>query len=76
MTGGSLLAQATGRTDLSGDDRTAELAEARRLSKYQRYMSVAQVKTLNVWQGAAPEVRDFGEATYFAGLRRAGMTKE
>ncbi len=28
MTGGSLLAQATGRTDLSGDHRTAELAEA------------------------------------------------
>jgi hydroxyacylglutathione hydrolase len=28
MTGGSLLAGATGRTDLSGDDRTTELAEA------------------------------------------------
>ena len=28
MTGGSLLAEATGRTDLSGDDRAAELAEA------------------------------------------------
>jgi hydroxyacylglutathione hydrolase len=28
MTGGSLLAEATGRTDLSGGDQTAELAEA------------------------------------------------
>jgi len=53
----------------------AELAFARRLSKYHRYVSIAQVKAHIVWQGAAPMVRDFAEATYFAGLRRAGTPK-
>jgi adenylate cyclase len=54
----------------------AELAEARRLSNYQRYMSIAQVKGFIVWQGAASMVRDFAEATFFPGLRRAGTTEE
>ena len=54
----------------------AELAEARRLSNYHRYMSIAQVKDFIVWRGAAPEVRASAEPTYFAGLRRAGMTEE
>jgi TolB-like protein len=54
----------------------AELAEARRLSNYQRFMSIAQVKGFIVWEGAEPMVRDFAEATYLAGLRRAGTTEE
>ena len=54
----------------------AELAEARRLSNYHRYSSIAQMKTFVVWQGAAPMVRDFAEATFFPGLRRAGATEE
>jgi hypothetical protein len=54
----------------------AELAEARRLSNYHRYMSIAQGKDFVVWRGAAPEVRASAEPTYFAGLRRAGMTEE
>jgi adenylate cyclase len=71
----ALLASAYG---LKGEIEraAAELAEARRLSKYQRYMSIAQVKGFIVWQGAAPMVRDFAEATFFPGLRRAGTTKE
>jgi tetratricopeptide (TPR) repeat protein len=54
----------------------AELAEARRLSNYHRYLSIAQVKAFSVWQGAAPKVRAPAETTYFAGLRRAGTTEE
>jgi adenylate cyclase len=54
----------------------AELAEARRLSNYQRYMSIAQAKSFVVWHGAAPMVRASAETTYFAGLRRAGTTEE
>jgi TolB-like protein/Tfp pilus assembly protein PilF len=54
----------------------AELAEARRLSNYQRYSSIAQVKAFIVWQGAAQEVRASAETTYFAGLRMAGTPKE
>jgi tetratricopeptide (TPR) repeat protein len=54
----------------------AELAEARRLSNYHRYLSIAQVKDFIVWQGAAPEVRASAEPTFFAGLRRAGTTEE
>jgi TolB-like protein len=54
----------------------AELAEARRLSNYQRYMSRAQMKGFIVWQGAASMVRDFAEATFFPGLRQAGTPKE
>jgi hypothetical protein len=53
-----------------------ELAQARRLSNYHRYSSIAQMKTFVVWQGAAPMVRDFAEATFFPGLRRAGATEE
>jgi adenylate cyclase len=71
----ALLASTYG---LKGETERAavELAEARRLSKYHRYMSIAQVKAYVIWQGAAPEVRDFAEATFFSGLRRAGAPKE
>jgi predicted Zn-dependent protease len=71
----ALLASTYGLNGETGR-AAAELAEARRLSKYQRYSSIAQVKGFIVWQGAVPKVRDFAEATYFAGLRRAGATEE
>jgi TolB-like protein len=58
------------------DYAAAELAEARRLSNYHRYSSIAQVKAMSVWQGPAPNVRSSAEPTYFAGLRRAGTTEE
>ena len=54
----------------------AELAKARRLQGGDRYSSIARMKAFIVWQGAAPEVRAAAEATYFAGLRRAGTPKE
>jgi tetratricopeptide (TPR) repeat protein len=60
---------------LSGDlDRAAlELAEARRLDAGTLYSSIAQLKAFpGAWWGV-PNIRTLYEATYFAGLRKAGM---
>jgi TolB-like protein/class 3 adenylate cyclase/Tfp pilus assembly protein PilF len=63
---------------LSGDlDRAArELAEARRLDAGTLYSSIAYLKAFpGAWWGV-PKIRDLYEATYFTGLRKAGMPKE
>ena len=52
----------------------AELAEARRLSGDDRYMSMARLIAVGYW--GVPKVRDLFEATYFVGLRKAGMPEE
>ena len=52
----------------------AELAEARRLSGGDRFLSIARSKT--VFDFGVPKVRALFEATYFAGLRKAGMPEE
>jgi tetratricopeptide (TPR) repeat protein len=52
----------------------AELAEARRLSPDDRYSSIARLKA-GGWR-VAPKIRALYEATYFAGLRKAGMPEE
>ena len=58
----------------------AELAEARRLSGDERYLSLAHLKAAgyagshNYW--GVPKVQALIEATYFAGLRKAGMPEE
>jgi adenylate cyclase len=49
----------------------AELAEARRLSGDDSYMSIARVSAGRNW--GVPKIRALFEATYFAGLRKAGM---
>jgi adenylate cyclase len=49
----------------------AELAEARRLSSDDRYSSIARLKAIEIF--GAPKIRALSEATYFAGLRKAGM---
>jgi adenylate cyclase len=62
---------------LKGDlDRAgAELAEARRLSADDRYSSIAHLHAS--FPGvAAPKVLALAEATYLAGLRKAGMPEE
>jgi adenylate cyclase len=61
---------------LSGDlDRAAnELAEARRLSSDDRYSSLARLTASGLW--VAPKTRALFEATYFVGLRKAGMPEE
>jgi len=51
-----------------------ELAEARRLSGDDRYSTIARLKAARYW--GVPNVRALFEATYFAGLRKAGMPEE
>jgi adenylate cyclase len=51
----------------------AELAEARKLASGDRYATIAHVKG----EGRqSPKIRTSLEATYFAGLRKAGMPEE
>jgi predicted Zn-dependent protease len=53
----------------------AELTEARRLSgNSDRYSSIARLR--EVLNSNAPKIRALFEATYFAGLRTAGMPEE
>jgi adenylate cyclase len=52
----------------------AELAEARRLSGEDSFANITHVKA-RLWQ-AAPKIQALAEATYFAGLRKAGMPEE
>jgi TolB-like protein/DNA-binding winged helix-turn-helix (wHTH) protein/Flp pilus assembly protein TadD len=61
---------------LKGDtERAAEkLAEARRLTNDDRYSSIARLKASGYF--GVPKVRALYEATYFAGLRKAGMPEE
>jgi hypothetical protein len=58
---------------LKGDtDRaTVELSEARRLVGDNRYSSVARLRAVDSW--GVPKIRALVEATYFAGLRKAGV---
>jgi TolB-like protein/DNA-binding winged helix-turn-helix (wHTH) protein len=53
----------------------SELAEAHRLSADDRYSSLARLKAIVPYWGM-PKVRSLFEATYFAGLRKAGMPEE
>ena len=50
------------------------LAEARRLSGDGPYSSIARLKAVPYF--GVPRVRAFYEATYFAGLRKAGVPEE
>jgi adenylate cyclase len=60
---------------MSEAERAAtELAEARRLSGDGRYSSVARLKATAYF--GVPKIRALHEATYFAGLRKAGMPEE
>jgi tetratricopeptide (TPR) repeat protein len=51
----------------------AELAEARALVHDDRYASIARNRAFNVW---GPKVLPAVEATYFAGLRKAGVPEQ
>ena len=71
-----LLASAYG---LKGDIEraAADLAEARRLHGGDRYSSITRVKAFSGgYRGAAPKTRALFDATYIAGLRKAGMADE
>jgi hypothetical protein len=52
----------------------AELCEARRLSSDDRFSSIAKLKS--AYYCGVPSIRALHEATYFAGLRKAGMPEE
>jgi tetratricopeptide (TPR) repeat protein len=52
----------------------AELAEARRLSGDDRFSSLARLRAVGYF--GVPKTRALFEATYFAGLRKAGMPEE
>jgi adenylate cyclase len=58
----------------SNERAAAELAEARHLSVDGRYSSVARLKAAGYF--GVPKIRALFEATYFAGLRLAGMPEE
>jgi adenylate cyclase len=61
---------------LDGDTERAasELAEARKLAGEGSYSSIAHLKTIGYW--GVPKIQALFEATYFAGLREAGMPEE
>jgi len=52
----------------------AKLAEARRLSGDDRFLSIARLQAVRYW--GVPRVRSLFEATYFAGLRKLGVPEE
>jgi adenylate cyclase len=57
----------------------AELAETRRLAPEGNYSTIARLRfrrSLGQHQGARPEIRALFEATFYAGLRKAGMPEE
>jgi TolB-like protein len=53
----------------------AELAEARRL-KEGSYSSIVRLRILVPYRGSVPKIQALFEATYFVGLRKAGMPEE
>ena len=53
---------------------TAELAEARRLSRDGRYESIAKFKAAPA--SGSPKIFALAEETFFAGLRKAGVPEE
>ena len=55
-----------------GGDAAAELAEARRLVGDERFSSMARLRAVVSW--GAPKT--LVEATYIAGLRKAGIPEE
>jgi TolB-like protein/Tfp pilus assembly protein PilF len=63
---------------LAGDTEraAAELAEARRLSADDRHSSLARLRAVEDFEALVTKVRTLLEATYIAGLRKAGMPEE
>jgi TolB-like protein/Tfp pilus assembly protein PilF len=61
---------------LKGDSRRAadELAQARKLSSDDRYSSIARLRAVGPFGG--PTIRVLFEATYFTGLRNAGVPEK
>ena len=60
----------TGETERAA----ADLAQARRLNADDRYSSIARLRSSQPW--GVPKVQALFEATYFAGLRKAGVPEQ
>jgi len=65
----------------SAERAALELAEARRLSRDDRFSSIARLKASGISWGSSgywggPKIHALFEGTYFAGLRKAGMPEE
>jgi hypothetical protein len=56
------------------ESAAAELAAARKLSSNGRYTSIVRSKAVGNF--GVPKISALFEATYFAGLRKAGMPEE
>jgi tetratricopeptide (TPR) repeat protein len=54
----------------------AQLAKAHGLSPDDRYSSIARLKEVRNFQLLTPQIRALSEATYYAGLRKAGLRDE
>jgi hypothetical protein len=65
-----------GETELAA----AELAEAKKRTGDGRYSSIARLKATGFFgvreDSMVPKIRALFDATYFAGLRKAGMPEE
>jgi hypothetical protein len=57
-------------------DRAAALSAARRLRGEGSFSSIAEMKPSGWWRSLSPRTRALFEATYFAGLRKAGMPEK
>jgi hypothetical protein len=53
-----------------------ELGETQRLDGKDTFSSRARLKLINHSRGVRPAIYELFEATYFAGLRKAGMPDE
>ena len=71
----NIRAQLASAYALAGEPEraAAELAEARRLSGDDRFSSLARLREVEDFGQLIPKVRALFEATYIAGLRKAGM---
>jgi TolB-like protein len=74
----NIRAQLASAYALAGETErgAAELAEARRLSGDDRFSSLARLREVEDFGALVPKVRALLEATYIAGLRKAGMPEE
>jgi TolB-like protein len=74
----NIRAQLASAYALAGDTEraAAELAEARRLSGDDRFSSLARLREVEHFGELIPKVRALLEATYIAGLSKAGMPEE
>jgi len=74
----NLRAQLASAYALAGETELAavELAEARRLSGDDRFSRLTRLREVEDFRELIPKVRALFEATYIAGLRKAGMPEE